>query len=341
MVTGPQSMPVFNDQNITPERKRDVIAFLNTIQEEPNASGSALGQPRPGAGGAVRLDRRHRRPDRLRRLARLQGGVSDEPDDSTTDDVDAGRTDMSDNAPARTEDVPAPEHAVALAGTTAAPTLFENPGMPVHVHRMADSDPRAAKRAERQVATMFVLSMVGTLVFLVSYFAVDHRRRRAHPVHRRHAAAEPVARAAASASGCCSSASAPCTGPRRSCPTRRSSRSGTTCAAATRPATDAVAVLAEGGETSGIGRRPLIKLTLGGALGLFGLPFIVGAARPRPAARRLALDHVLGDRHAPGHRPGVRADQGLRRHDRLGLPRDARGHRQDRTTSWSSRRRPP
>jgi ubiquinol-cytochrome c reductase cytochrome c subunit len=47
MVTGPQSMPVFNDQNITPERKRDVIAFLNTIQEEPNASGSALGNLGP------------------------------------------------------------------------------------------------------------------------------------------------------------------------------------------------------------------------------------------------------------------------------------------------------
>src|SRR6478752_7609093 len=94
-------------------------------------------------------------------------------DDSTTDDVNAGRTDMSDNAPARTEDVPAPEHAMTLAGTTAAPTLFENPGMPVHVHRMADTDPRAAKRAERQVAVMFILSMVGTLVFLVSYFAVD------------------------------------------------------------------------------------------------------------------------------------------------------------------------
>src|SRR6478609_3777921 len=94
-------------------------------------------------------------------------------DDHTTDDVDAGRTDMSDNAPARTEDVPAPEHAVTLAGTTAAPTLFENPGMPVHVHRMADTDPRAAKRAERQVAIMFTVSMIGTLTFLISYFAVD------------------------------------------------------------------------------------------------------------------------------------------------------------------------
>ena len=49
---------------------------------------------------------------------------------------------------------------------------FENPGLPPHVHRAADDDPAAAKRAERQVATMFGLSMLGTLVFIVSYFAV-------------------------------------------------------------------------------------------------------------------------------------------------------------------------
>ena len=49
---------------------------------------------------------------------------------------------------------------------------FENPGLPPHVHRAADDDPAAAKRAERQVATMFGLSMLATLVFLVSYFAI-------------------------------------------------------------------------------------------------------------------------------------------------------------------------
>ncbi len=28
MVTGPQSMPVFNDANLTPDEKRDIIAYL-------------------------------------------------------------------------------------------------------------------------------------------------------------------------------------------------------------------------------------------------------------------------------------------------------------------------
>jgi ubiquinol-cytochrome c reductase cytochrome c subunit len=30
-LTGPQSMPVFNDETITPDQKRDIIAFLNYI----------------------------------------------------------------------------------------------------------------------------------------------------------------------------------------------------------------------------------------------------------------------------------------------------------------------
>jgi len=49
---------------------------------------------------------------------------------------------------------------------------FENPGLPAHRHRMADVDPQAARRAERQVATLFGLSAVGTILTLVAYFAV-------------------------------------------------------------------------------------------------------------------------------------------------------------------------
>ncbi len=47
----------------------------------------------------------------------------------------------------------------------------------------------------------------------------------------------------------------------------------------------AVATLQEGGAGAGIGRRPLIKLTLGGALGLFALPLglqLVGGLGPLP-----------------------------------------------------------
>lgn len=47
MVTGPQSMPVFSDANISPQSKRDVIAFLKTVEQQPNPSGSSLGNLGP------------------------------------------------------------------------------------------------------------------------------------------------------------------------------------------------------------------------------------------------------------------------------------------------------
>ncbi|MGY5764358.1 cytochrome bc1 complex Rieske iron-sulfur subunit [Brachybacterium sp. DNPG3] len=49
---------------------------------------------------------------------------------------------------------------------------FPNPGLPPHVHRQADSDPRAEKRAERVVAGLFLLSVIGTVVFVLAYFLV-------------------------------------------------------------------------------------------------------------------------------------------------------------------------
>ena len=51
MSTGPQNMPVFNDANITPESKRDIIAFLTTIGEQENPGGLALGSLGPVSEG--------------------------------------------------------------------------------------------------------------------------------------------------------------------------------------------------------------------------------------------------------------------------------------------------
>jgi ubiquinol-cytochrome c reductase iron-sulfur subunit len=46
---------------------------------------------------------------------------------------------------------------------------IKDPGLPAHVHRKADHDPAAADRAERQVATMFGISALGTILLIVSY----------------------------------------------------------------------------------------------------------------------------------------------------------------------------
>ena len=66
-------------------------------------------------------------------------------------------------------------------GTGGLPARFENPGLPAHQPRMADLDESAAKRAERQVATLFGISVLGTLGFLVAYFAVPTDARMFFP----------------------------------------------------------------------------------------------------------------------------------------------------------------
>jgi ubiquinol-cytochrome c reductase cytochrome c subunit len=43
MVTGPQSMPVFSDETISPQDKRDIIAYLKLTEEQPTPGGFSLG----------------------------------------------------------------------------------------------------------------------------------------------------------------------------------------------------------------------------------------------------------------------------------------------------------
>lgn len=47
MITGPQSMPVFSDQTITPEDKKQIIHYITTLQEAPSPGGLSLGRIGP------------------------------------------------------------------------------------------------------------------------------------------------------------------------------------------------------------------------------------------------------------------------------------------------------
>lgn len=51
MLTGPQSMPKFNDANITPEGKRDIIAYLDHTQNDTSVGGFNLGSLGPVSEG--------------------------------------------------------------------------------------------------------------------------------------------------------------------------------------------------------------------------------------------------------------------------------------------------
>ncbi|TXR52766.1 cytochrome bc1 complex diheme cytochrome c subunit [Quadrisphaera setariae] len=51
MLTGPQSMPVFNDANITPEEKQDIASYLHFVGTEPSPGGLSLGSLGPVSEG--------------------------------------------------------------------------------------------------------------------------------------------------------------------------------------------------------------------------------------------------------------------------------------------------
>jgi len=50
---------------------------------------------------------------------------------------------------------------------------IQDPGVPAHKLRQTDIDPKAADRAERQVAILFLLSALSTVLFIYSYFFIS------------------------------------------------------------------------------------------------------------------------------------------------------------------------
>ena len=51
MTSGPESMPVFNDQNLTPTDKNDVISYLQEIDKNQNPGGLSMGNLGPVSEG--------------------------------------------------------------------------------------------------------------------------------------------------------------------------------------------------------------------------------------------------------------------------------------------------
>jgi ubiquinol-cytochrome c reductase cytochrome c subunit len=47
METGPQNMPVFNDDNLSPDDKRDVVAYLKALEQNGSPGGISLGSLGP------------------------------------------------------------------------------------------------------------------------------------------------------------------------------------------------------------------------------------------------------------------------------------------------------
>ncbi|MGJ7441425.1 cytochrome bc1 complex Rieske iron-sulfur subunit [Aquipuribacter sp. MA13-6] len=151
------------------------------------------------------------------------------------------------------------------------PERFDNPGLPPHRPRMADTDVAAARRAERQVAFLFFLSIVGTVLTIVGYFAVPLRN---DPESGRVLLSNVLL-----GTGMFLTLFGIGTGAVHWAKTlmpdheeidERHQIEGTPEEQA-----EAVEILANGIEDSGIGRRPLIRNTLVGAIALAPLPAVV------------------------------------------------------------------
>ena len=147
-----------------------------------------------------------------------------------------------------------------------------DPGLPPHTWRPTDVDPSAEKRAERQVAALFVAAMISAVLFVVAYFSFEvgdnwdtiagmgastvslgvtlgisllligtgiiHLARKlmadAEMIEMRHPASSP-----------------------------EEDRDAT------------VQILNDGLDETGIARRPLVRNTMLGAVGVLGLPVVV------------------------------------------------------------------
>ncbi|MFF3347727.1 Rieske 2Fe-2S domain-containing protein [Streptomyces sp. NPDC002779] len=70
------------------------------------------------------------------------------------------------------ENLPAEQDAHGAVSVADEKDPFADPGLPPHEHRIQDIDERAAKRSERAVAMLFVLSMLATVAFIASYVAI-------------------------------------------------------------------------------------------------------------------------------------------------------------------------
>ena len=188
-----------------------------------------------------------------------------------------------------------------VIGSGGLPERFENPGLPPHQPRMADLTEKAAKRAEKQVAALFTLSILGTLVFLVSYFAIAKDTDAFIPglgaVDLSNLVLGTSLGAALLGIGLGAVHWAKTLMPDHEVVEMRHPQRSSDANRA-----GFVDTMSQGGKTSQLTRRPLIKVTLGAAMGLFALPLLVqlvGGLGPLPK-NQLSLTFWNGPEDADG-----------------------------------------
>ena len=147
-----------------------------------------------------------------------------------------------------------------------------NPGLPPHTWRPTDVDPRAEKRAERQVAALFGLSMVCAILFVVSYIAFqigDSTDTFAG------LGASNVALGTTLGGALLFIGIGIIQWARKLMADHEIVEMRHPAASSDEDREETLAALSAGLEESGIGRRPLVRNSLLGAVGLLGLPAVI------------------------------------------------------------------
>lgn len=151
---------------------------------------------------------------------------------------------------------------------------FANPGLPAHTYRRSDIDPKAAKRREREVATLFALSTIGTLVFIVGYFAIQLNGKQGDQLINQVSLSTKVLGIGLGLALFCLGAGA-IHWAKTLMPDDEIAQVRKPMRSSDEERAEAVAALKEGAAGAGLGRRKLIRNSLLGALLPLGLLAII------------------------------------------------------------------
>lgn len=177
------------------------------------------------------------------------------------------------------------------ANLPAAADPIADPGLPPHHWRPTDVDEDAERRAERQIAGLFFLSMLCAVLFVVAYFSFQ-------------IGDDPSVFAGLAAStvslGILLGISLLCIGiaviqwARKLMGDHEIVEMRHSAASSAEDREDVLSQLTAGGEESGIGRRPLIRNSMLGAMGMLGVPAVVMLRDLHPGPMDISvLEHTV------------------------------------------------
>ena len=165
MLTGPQNMPVFGDNQLTPDEKRAIINYVQTIKEQADPGGAGIGRIGPVQRGSGHLGRRHRRPA-VRNLLDGEQVVSDARHPPRLDRR-RGRPGPLYGGP---DDDYTPEQLAAMSREDLDRLGAHYDGVEIlHVDPGPAPGSALEKRAIRQVGLVFTLAGVFAFLFVVVY----------------------------------------------------------------------------------------------------------------------------------------------------------------------------